>query len=172
MWVAVVPCCISGLLTMPVLGSPGCEWLWCLAMFLACWQCCPWLFREWVAVVPCCFSSLLTMPILGSSGSEWLWCLVVFLACWQCLSLTLQPVSSCDALLALLCLQPADNAGTWLSSWWVAVVPCYVSSLLTISVLGSSVCEWLWCLAVFLACWQCLFMALQAVSGCDALLFF
>jgi hypothetical protein len=31
-----MPCCISSLLTMTVLGSTVCEWLQCLAIFLVC----------------------------------------------------------------------------------------------------------------------------------------
>jgi hypothetical protein len=31
-----VPCDNSSLLIMLVLGSPVCEWLWCLAAILAC----------------------------------------------------------------------------------------------------------------------------------------
>jgi hypothetical protein len=57
--VAVVPCYPSSLLTMPVLGSLACEWLW---YFL-------------------CVSSLLTIPVYGFLVSEWLWCLAVLLAC-------------------------------------------------------------------------------------------
>ena len=54
----MVPCCASGLLTMPVLGYPESEWLWSLAVFLAAYNACP-----------------------CSLGSEWLWCLTLFLAC-------------------------------------------------------------------------------------------
>jgi hypothetical protein len=31
-----MPCCVSSLLTTPVLGFPVCEWLLCLAVFQAC----------------------------------------------------------------------------------------------------------------------------------------
>ena len=55
----------SSLLIMPVLGSPGSEWLWCLAANLACWAC-SWLFRMCVVV-----------------------CLAEILACWPCLSVAL-----------------------------------------------------------------------------------
>ena len=123
MWVSVVPCCNSSLLMMPVLGSPVCEWLWCLTICSICWWClllapqtvsgcgvlqhfestddaCSWLFRRWVAFVSWCDSSLLMMPVLGSSGSEWLW--------------------------------------------------CYICSLLIVCVLDSSGGEWLWCLTKIL----------------------
>ena len=177
---------------MPVLGSPGSEWLWWLAIFLAYWQClsltlqsvsgcggllcfqptdnaCPWLFREWVAVVPCCVSILLTLLVLDSSGSEWLWWLAVFLAFWQHLFLALQSVSIYGGLLFFLSV---DNTCLWLFRKWVAVVDCCVSSLLTMPVLGSSEGVWLWWFTVFSACWQCMSLALQKVSGCCALLLF
>ena len=110
-WVAVLPCYNFSLLIMPVLGSPVCKWLWCLATILSCWSCLPcssacewlwchdtnlscwcclpWLFSLWVAVVPFCSSSLLIMPVLCSPDGEWLWCLATTLACWSCLSLAL-----------------------------------------------------------------------------------
>ena len=117
----------------------------------------------------CSVSSVLTMPV---PVCEWLWCLAVSLPCWQYLSLALQTVSDCGAL---LCFYLADNAYPWLSSQWVAVVPCYVfrlltmpilgspesewlvvpccvSSLLKMPVLGSPVCEWLWFLSICLPC--------------------
>ena len=145
-WVAVVPWCVSSLLTMPVLDSPACGWLLCLAVFQACWQClflalqyvsgCYALLcfkpadnaysgfsREWVVAVPYCDPSLLTMLVLGSPVSEWLLCIAV-------------------------------------------------SSLLTMPVLGSLACEWLLCLGVFQASWQCLFLTVQFVSGCCALMCF
>ena len=192
LWVAAVGCCVSSLLIMPVLGSPASEWLLWVAVFQACWQClslalqlvsgccgllcfkpadnaCAWLFSLWVAAVGCCISSLLTMPVLGSPGSEWLLWVAVFHACWQCLSLALQSVSG---YCGLLCFKPADNACPWLSSMWVAAVGCCVSSLLTMPVLGSPASEWLLWVAVFQACWQCLSLALQLVSGCCELLCF
>ena len=120
-------------------------------------------------MVPCCNSSLLIMPVLGSLACEWLWCLATILACWSCLSLALQAVSGCGALLQF---QPANHACPWLSRLWVTVVPCYNSSLLIMPVLGSPVGEWLWCLATILACWSCLSLVFQDVSGHDALLQF
>ena len=75
--------------------------------------------------------------------------------------MALQEVSGCGAL---LCFQPANNAHPWLSSKWVAVVHCCVSSLLTMPVLGSSGSWWLWCFAVFLACSQFLSLASQLVT--------
>ena len=145
-WVAMVPCCKSGLLIMPVLGSPVSEWWWCLAATLSCWSYLSLALREWVAVVPCYNSRLLIIAVLGS-----------------------QEVSSCDALLQFW---PADHACSWLSSKWVAVVPCYNLGLLIKPLLGSPVGEWLCCLAAILACWTYLFLALQSVSGCCALLQF
>ena len=77
----------------------------------------PWLSSMWVAAVPWCVSSLLTMSVLGSPVCEWLLCHDVFQACWQWLSLALQDVSGCCAL---VCFKPADDAYPWLFSWWVA----------------------------------------------------
>ena len=192
LWVAAVPWYVSNLVTIPVLGSSASEWLSCLSVFQACWQClflalqpvsdscallyfkpadnsCPWLSSKWVAAVPWCVSSLMTMPVLGSPACEQQLCLGVFQACWQYLSLVLQLVSgSC----ALLCLKLINNACPWLFRKWVAAVHCYLSSSLTMHVLGSPACEWLVCLPVFQALWQCLFLALQLVSGYCALLCF
>ena len=169
MWVAVELCCNFSLLIVPVLGSLVCEWLWCLAAILACWSCHPWLCRMWVAVVPYCNSGLLIMPLLGSSACEWLWCLAAILTYWSYLFLALQFVSGCDALLQFY---PIDHACPWLSSLWVAMVHCCNYSLLIMPILGSIGCEWLWFLAAILACWSCLSLALQPVSGCGALLQF
>ena len=154
----------------------------------------------------CHNSSLLIIPVLGTPACEWLWCLSVILSCWSWLSLALQEVSACCALLQF---QPADHDCPWHSSLWVAVVPCCNPSLLIITVLCSpvcewlwclahnsrllimpycSVCEWLWCFAAILACWSCLSalvckwlwcldtilawsclsLAFQEVSGCGA----
>ena len=55
---AVVACYVSSLLTMPVFGSLGSEWL-----------------------VHFCVFSLLTMPVLGSPVCEWLWYIAMFIAC-------------------------------------------------------------------------------------------
>ena len=145
-WVAAVPWCGSILLTVSVLGSPGCEWLLFLGVFWACWQGLFLALRMWVAAGPYCVSSLLPITVLGSLVCEWLLCLTMLHACWQCLSLALQNVSGCCAL---HCFKPVDNACSWLSSQWVAVVPCCDSSLLTMTVHHSLGCEWLLCLAVF-----------------------
>ena len=64
------------------------------------------------------------MPVLGSPGCEWLWCLVANSRSY--LSLALQEVSGCGAMLQLI--------------------------LLIMPVLGSSVREWLWYLPAILAC--------------------
>ena len=122
-WVAAVPCCISSLLMMPVLGSLACVWLQCLAMFL----------------------SLLIISVLGSPGCEWLQCIAMLQAYWWYLPLALQFVSGSKAL---LCFKSANDACPWLFSLWVAAMPCCVSSLLMVPVLGSSGSEWLQCLAV------------------------
>ena len=45
-WVAAMPCCVSSLLMMPVICSPACEWLPCLAMFQACWWCLSSVLQE------------------------------------------------------------------------------------------------------------------------------
>ena len=103
------------------------------------------------------------MLVLGSLVCEWLPSLAVSQACWQCLSLALQYVSGCYFS---LCLKPADNACPWLSRGWVAVIPCCISSLLKMPVLDSLESEWLPSLSMFQACWQCLSLSLQDVSGC------
>ena len=131
---------------MLVLGSPGCEWLYILLQY-----------------------SLLIMHVLCSPESEWLCCLTAILTCWSSLSLALQRVSSCGALLQF---QPADHACSQLFSGWVAMVPCCNSSLLIMSVLGLTVGEWLLYLATIFACWSCLSLAHQKVSRCGALLQF
>ena len=60
------PCCVSSLLTMPVLDSLVGEWLWCFTVFQACWLCLSGIFRMWVAA-----------------------CLFVFYSCWWDLPLAL-----------------------------------------------------------------------------------
>ena len=144
-WVAVVPCCVSSLVTMPVLGSPACEWLLWLAFKPANYDC-PWLSRKWVAAMCCYLLSSLVMHVLGSSVGKWLLCLGVFQVQWQWLF--------------------------WFFSWWVAAVSCCVSSMVTMLVLGSPVGEWLLCIVVFQAWWQFLFLALQEVSNSCALMCF
>ena len=129
----------------------ACSWLsslWVAAVPCYAWSNndCSWLFRKWVATVPCCVVYQLTI-----------------------LSLVLQEVSSCCVL---VCFKPTDNDFPWLFSLWVAAVPGCVSCLLTMPILGSPVCEWLLCLTVFQACWQCLSLTLQTVSGWCALLCF
>ena len=167
MCMVIMLCCILSLLTLPVLYLSVCEWVLWLAVFSVCWGCvigspgCEWLLllhlnhtnhasswlcSLWVTFVPCCISSLLTIPVLGSPACEWLICFAVCQACWQCLSLVLQQVSGCSAL---LCFKPTDNACLWLLRLWVADLLFYVSSY-----------------------WECLSLALQDVSGCYALLCF
>ena len=133
---------------------------------LACWcHACYWPFRKWVAVVLCYNSSLLMMPILGSLVGEWLWCLAAILACCWCLSLDLQWVSGCGALLQFW---PADGAYPWLSRKWVAMAPYCNSSLLMMLVLGFPGSEWLWCLAAILPCWWCLRKWVTIVACCNS----
>ena len=127
MCVAAVPWCISSMLTMPVLGSPGCEWLLCLDALQACWQ---WLSLA-LQLVGGCYVSLHLKPadgaFLGFSECEWLaaflsftlsndtysWlfmdhihhclsecvCINFFWACSRCLCLVIQLVSAPHLLL-------------------------------------------------------------------------
>ena len=106
------------------------------------------------------------MPILGSPESEWLVCLAIFHACSWCLFLALQFVSG---YFALQYFMPAHDACSWLSSLWVATLPCNISCLFMMSILGSPESEWLLCLARFHACSWCLYLTLQNVSGYFAL---
>ena len=131
-WVTTLPCNISCLLMMLVLGSPAGEWLLCLAIFHACSWCLFLVSREWVATLPCNISCLFMMSILGSPESEWLLCPAIFHACSWCLFLTLQNVSG---YFALQYFMPAHDACSWLSSWWVATLP--FSCLLMMLVLNS-----------------------------------
>ena len=135
LWVATLPCNISCLLMMPILGSSESEWPLCLAIFCAC------------------------SPVLGSPVCEWLLFPAIFHACSWCLFLALQPVSS---YFALQYFMPAHDACTWLSRMWVATLPCIISCLLMMLVLGSPGSE---CLAIFHAWLWCLYLALQVVSG-------
>ena len=106
----------------------------------------PWFYRKWVAIMPC-----------------------YILRCWWCLLLVLQLVSSCCALLPF---KLANDACAWLFSLWVAAVLSSNWSWLIMVVHGFLVCEWLLCLAVFQAGWQCLSLAFQDVCGSYALLHF
>ena len=187
-WVATLPCNISCLLMMLVLNSPASEWLLCLAIFHACSPVlgspvCEWLLC--LAIFHAC------SPVLGSPVCEWLLCLTIFHACSWCLFLALQPVSG---YFALQYFMPAHDACSWLSSQWVATLPCNISCLLMMLVLGSPASEWLFalqyfmpahmlahgspesewllCLAIFHACSWCLFLALQRVSGYFTLQYF
>ena len=64
-------------------------------------------------------SSLLIMPLLGPQA--------------------------CESILYLLYFHLADDACPWLTSLWVAILSCPVSTVLIVPVLGSLVCEWLPC---------------------------
>ena len=169
MWVAAVACWLSSMLTCLFLALQlvsGCCGLLC---FKHADNACPSLSSVLVAAVAFCVSSLLIMSVLGPPGCEWLQWLSVFQACWQCLSLALQDVCGCCGL---LCFKHTDNACPWLFRKQVAAVAClcfkhadnaypWLSRL--------SVVLWL---AVFQACWQCLSLAFQFVSGwCDLLCF-
>ena len=175
MWVATLPCNISCLLMMHVLGSLAGEWLLCL--FHACSWCLFLTLRMWVATLPCKISCLLMMLVLDSPECEWLLCLALFHACSWCLFLALQEVS------ALPYFMPDYDAFTWLSRLWVATllhhvfmpahdtcswlsrksvttVPCHVLCLLMMPVLDFPGSQWLLYLAIFYACSSCLFLAL------------
>ena len=150
---------------MPILGSLGCEWLLCLAIFHTCLWCLflalqfvsgyfalqyfmpahdaySWLSRMWVATLPCNILWLLMMLVLDSAECEWLLCPAIFHACSWCLFLALQMVSGYFALQYFM------------------------------PILGSLGCEWLLCLAIFHICSWCLFFTLQVVSGYFALQYF
>ena len=167
---------------MPILGSLGCEWLLCLTIFHTCSWCLfltlqfvsgyfalqyfmpahdaySWLSRMWVATLPCNILCLLMMHVLGSPGSEWLLCLTIFSCLLMMLVLDSQNVSG---YFALQYFMPAHDACTWLSRMWVATLPCNISCLLMMLVLGSPGSE---CLAIFHAWLWCLYLALQVVSG-------
>ena len=154
MWVAVVPHYVDSLLTMLVLNSPFSMWMavipFCVSKLLTLWQCLPLAFQE-VSIygVSVCF--LPANNPYGSPVCECPRCVAVFIACW-CLSWLfswLVIVLSCYISNLLTMLNP------WLSSWWVAVVLCFISSLLTILILGSLESKWLWFLAI-LVCLQSL----------------
>ena len=85
----MVPCCVSSLLTMPVLCSPVGKWLWCLAMFLACSHAFLWLPSWWVLKVPYC--TALTMPLR-------MW--VILLSLLNMPFLTTSPIQPITGLLA------------------------------------------------------------------------
>ena len=129
---------------MPACGSPVSKWVWCVPMIQTCWNACPWLFNLWVAILSCCMSSPVMRPVLG-----------------------LQQVSTCSAWLYF---KPSNDACLWLFRKWVVIVACCVSYLLTLPVLGSQVGQWLHCLISFQTHWWYLSLALQVVSGCNALL--
>ena len=117
-----------------------------------------WLSSLWVAAVPCYVSNLLMTLVLHSSGSEWLQCVVFILPLLRHLFLALQSVCDCS----LLCFKPPDSTYIWLTSKWVAAMPCHVLAALMAHVFCSSVGEWLscivelrtwWCCSLFLRMW-------------------
>ena len=171
---------------MPILGSLGCEWLLCLTIFHTCSWCLfltlqfvsgyfalqyfmpahdaySWLSRMWVATLPCNILCLLMMHVLGSPGSEWLLCLTIFSCLLMMLVLDSQNVSG---YFALQYFMPAHDACSWLSRKWV---PCHISCLIMMPLLGSPGCEWLLCFTMFYACSWHLFLTLQEVSDCCTL---
>ena len=92
-WVATMPCHTWCLLMMPILDSPGSEWLLCLAIFYACSWC---LFLAFQRVSDYC-ALLYFMP--AHDACSWL-----------------QVVSGNCALLYFM---PAHDACFWLSREWV-----------------------------------------------------
>ena len=135
LWVVAVPCSVSNLLMMPVLGSPESKWLQWLAVPQAYWWC---LFLVLQAVRGC--STLLCFKLI-----------------WWYLFFALQGVSGCSTL---LCFKPINDTCSWLSRKWEAAVLCCFSSLLMIHILDTSGCEWLHCLAMFHAYWWSLSLGL------------
>ena len=154
---------------MSVFGFLVCEWLQCFAVLLT-YDGCSWLFREWEAAITCNVLSQLMMFVHVSLVCEWLQCVAMFQAYWWYLTLALQFVSGCSALTYF---KLTDDVYSWLSSLWVAAVPCCcLASLLMMPVFGSSGSEWLQYLAMPQAYWWYLFLALQFVCGSSALLYF
>ena len=111
--VAIMLCCVLGLLTIPVFDSLESE---CLQHILFCFD---------------------DTPVFGSPGSVWLQSLV-FPTCWQHISLAHQRVSEC---VSLTCFKLTDGSCSWLFSWWVAA-KCCCTSRLQLTFLGSLECEW------------------------------
>ena len=126
----------------------GCHTLLCFKLVNDTSSC---LSSLWVLPVPCCVLDQLRIPVLISLDCEWLPLpsLAVFQACWWHLPLSLQSVSDCYTLLHFKFTN--DNCSC-ISSLWVVAVPCCVSSLLTMTALGSLESEWLPCFAVFQVC--------------------
>ena len=153
MCVAIVPCCVSSLLTTPVINSPECEWPQLLAFFQTCWQlslalqyvcsCHAMLdikptdhafsgfISMWVAAQPHCASRLMT-PVPCSLACGWLPCHALYQAYWSCLCMDFQCVSGCCASVYFT----PDDTCPWLFSGSVTAVLCWITSLLTAPVLG------------------------------------
>ena len=74
-------CCNSSLLTIPVLGSPESEWLWCLAILALQPTNMSDLGSSGSKSLWCFTAILLIIPVLDSSDGEWLSCLAMILAC-------------------------------------------------------------------------------------------
>ena len=139
LWVDAMLCYISTLLMTPLVGSPGCEWWLYLVEIQTCWQLLSLLFSWWATAVPCHISALLTTFI---SLPLRLWvsfmpsCVANLLIC---LSLVLQRVSSCHALLHLKLL---DDTSSLLPRGLVLLVLHCISSLLIALVLHSLEGKW------------------------------
>ena len=118
-WVAAVPFCTSSLLMMPVVGSLECEWVLHLVASQVCWEHLSLALSLWVLCLTYCIAKLLTISGFHFLGCEWPLCPAVFQA---------------FQAWYLFCFL----------SKWVATICCILSMLI-----GSSVCEWLPCLAMF-----------------------
>ena len=138
-----------------------------------------WLFRKWVATILICHTDY--------DDYSWLSSMWVPVPCYiyglWCLFLAFQAVSGYCALpyfmpvykifsmwVSVPCYIYASScACSWLFRLWVTTVPCCISCLIMVIVLGFSGCEWLLCLALFYVWSWCLFLTLQRVSGPCAL---
>ena len=136
-WVTAMGYCVSSLLIMSILETPGSEChsffvfqaFWSLFLTLqfvsACHallhfksvDTCYWLNSKWVITVPHWISSYCWYSVI-----QWVsgWCV-------------------------LLHFQPADNPCYWLFSVWVAATTHYILRLLTTPLVGSLACECLAC---------------------------
>lgn len=72
-WLAVLPCCFSPLLIMPVFNSPVGEWLpSCnVSRLLMTHYPCPWLSSWWVVAMPHCISIHVDDPYFCSQVRDW-----------------------------------------------------------------------------------------------------
>lgn len=110
-----------------------CSWLRMCVVVKSCYvsisNCvCFDLFRKWVAAMLHHVSGLLIIPV---------YCLVCKWLQWFAIFLAYNTCSWCSSL-----------------AQWVVAVPHCISSLLTNTVLGYPVCEWLSCLAIKISHWH------------------